>query len=179
MIRHLGIVILLGACASASSGGAPLTVHGCYRFDQAYFTAAVQDSRGEYVGIESTRVVQLTLTLTRIPVGGDKAVQQPFTLRLPELNILPEEARSYAKQSHWAIIGADSIRVSWWNGLFGPSFRLVVRGDSLIGVQSFGSDIASGSTTRGDTVFIHFAEPVWEPATAVRVACPPRSPWRR
>jgi|GEM_PF-5905165 len=175
MIRYLAGLLLLSACVPPMIRSAAPIVPGCYRFDRAYFRTGVEDEAGAFVGIDSTSLVHLTPISKLVPVKAeDEGRRRQFVLRLPELNLLSEDEEAYGTHSHWSFIRADSIRISWWSGLSGPAFRLAVRGDTLVGVQSFGHDIASGSSWDGETLVFHFDDPIWEPAHAVRVSCPQR-----
>jgi hypothetical protein len=69
--------------------------------------------------------------------------------------------RLYLSLSGWKAMPGDSIRLQWLNGLYGPMFRLAVRGNSLVGTFVQSTDVI----TAGEP------PPRARPASAVRVAC--------
>ena len=83
-------------------------------------------------------------------------VHQP---RRPDATRAPGAAGCWRFDQGYFHSGADSVTVSWYNGLSGPTFRLAIRGDFLRGVVRHLSDVAGTPIE-------------WKPASAVRMTCP-------
>ena len=121
-------------CAVAASGASAQTStleRTCYRFDHPYFTA-VGKFPGGPVFSRSTDVLRFRVDSTPLIA--------PHLRRLPLRAVEPMPFvvdsftyHSWMSMSGWRMIGADSAEIIWRNGLYGPVFRMAVRGDSLVG----------------------------------------------
>jgi hypothetical protein len=77
----------------------------------------------------------------------------------PTMQVDSATARRWLRSSYWREVVADSLEIVWRNGLYGPVFRMLVRGDSLRGRVRFTTDIVGG-------------EPPPQDAAAMQVSCP-------
>lgn len=151
--------LLADACASAA--GAPRDTSlargpaGCYRFDAAYFSVIGRDSSTRtVVSLATAELILLESPPPAMPYGQAPYAVRPIPFALDSLT-----SRRWMANSGWMLLPGDSIQVSWRNGLFGPVFRLAVRGDSLQGTVVHTTDVANRPIRRG-------------PAAAVRMRCP-------
>ena len=150
------IPILAFRVHAATQGGAAIS--GCYRFDRPYFNwfnlGAANPRRG---ATDSSAIVRLSSR-------AESRFRHPG---LPGFDIQPmpftedsTTARRWLQFSHWTAVDSNTVEIVWRNGLYGPVFRLVVRGDTLRGQVRFTTDVVG-------------AEPPPEPAMGVRMPCPP------
>lgn len=118
----------------------------CFRFDRAYF------------GYPPARTPIVTLTARRHP--EPRLGPAGYVIELPTLR--PDSAERERRQlySGWAPLYRDSVIVVWRNAFAGHRMRLLVRGDSLVGVDRFLTDDRQRAAARPSRV------------RAVRVACP-------
>lgn len=150
----LGLIsIVVAASAQAQDTAA---VSGCYSFDRAYFQWVGRRPGESAVVTDSTSVIRLS--------SGSEIKHQ--LVRGPVLDVFPipfaadsRTVERWLSPSNWTFENANTVNVVWRNGLYGPVFRLNVRGDTLRGQVRFTTDVAG-------------AEPPPEPALALKVACP-------
>jgi hypothetical protein len=153
--RHLiPALLLVGGGQEMSAQSIPDAV-GCYRFDRPYFTWFEIDGSPRRVTADSTAVLRL-LPDSIITVFGQRA-RALLPVPAPRDTV---ERRRWLQVSNWSQPSADSIRVEWRNGFYGPVFRLSGGSDSLIGTVLQTTDVYGPSPPR------------LEPAHAVRIDCP-------
>lgn len=123
--------MLCGVVASSASAQNATLERSCYRFDQPYFSAV-----GKFAG---GPVFQRTTDTLRFRVDSTPLIS-PRLRRLPLRAVEPipfvVDSFTYHRwmsMSGWHMIGTDSVEIVWRNGLYGPIFRMAVRGDSLVG----------------------------------------------
>ncbi len=158
--RHFLLLALLAgqACASAPAARAPTPVPaGCYRFDSAYFPVIGRHSQtGVLLSLHTRELALLREAPPRDVVRGPQA---PHAVRPIPFEVDTLTRRRWEARSGWTPLGPDSIRLAWHNGLFGPAFRLAVRGDSLRGTVVHTTDVAGPPPPVGM-------------ASATRIPCP-------
>ncbi|HKP74696.1 MAG TPA: hypothetical protein VJT67_04100 [Longimicrobiaceae bacterium] len=136
-MRRLPLVLALAACAAA-----PLHAQepwralvGCWRTERTLFSLDSIPFVGVFADEEGSRSVR----------SGDK-----WNDRLEKM---------------WRMPTPDSVRIRFEHGMYGWTYHLAVRGDSLAGVITSVTDVVvPGSKPRGP-----------EPVRATRVPCPPDS----
>lgn len=153
----LATVLLGQACASAPAAPPARDPAGCYRFDSAYFP--VIGRHPQTGALVSLRTADLALLPASPPPDAAPHPQAPYAVRPIPFTVDTFTARRWAARSGWTPMGPDSVQVTWRNGLFGPVFRLAVRGDSLRGTVVHTTDVVGPPVRRGA-------------AAAIRVSCP-------
>jgi len=139
------VVSLLVAAVSPLGAQGMADSTRCFRFDRAYF------------GYPPHRTPIVALTPLRHP--EPRLGTAGYVIELPTLR--PDSAERERRQlySGWAPLYRDSVIVVWRNAFAGHRMRLMVRDDSLVGVDRFLTDDRQRT-----------ARPAR--ARAVRVACP-------
>ena len=130
----------------------------CYQFDRHYFSWVGRPPEGGAVFRDSTRLIRLTAG----PRPIDRFLRGPSDARAlvpPTMRVDSFATRSWLRSSYWRHVMPDSLEVVWRNGLYGPVFRMGVKGDSLQGRVRFTTDVVGGERPP-------------ERAGAVRAACP-------
>jgi hypothetical protein len=156
------LAILVFACVGCAVGNTEhrasrmYVVEGCYQFDRAYFRWVGLHPAGGKVTIDSARVIRLDSTAHRR--RGTWLPENARVVAVPSMLVDTMSTSRWLSTSYWRATSPDGIELQWYNGLFGPAFRLVVARDSLKGQVSFQTDVAG-------------TEPPPESAFAVRVAC--------
>jgi len=124
-------LILCAVVASGASAQTATLERTCYRFDQPYFVAV-----GRFPGgpVFTRRTDALSFHADSTPLISPRIPRLPMKAVEP----MPFVVDSFTHQqwmsmSGWRMIGADSVEIHWRNGLYGPIFRMAVRGDSLVG----------------------------------------------
>jgi hypothetical protein len=130
---------------------------GCWRFDQDYFSVIGRDPATG--ALLSLRTAELRFLEEPPPAPDVSYPQSRHAVRPIPFEIEGSTRHRWLANSGWEPLGADRVTVRWYNGLFGPDFRLAVRGDTLRGVVRHLSDQAGAPN-----------EPA--PASAVRIGCP-------
>ena len=138
---------------------APVTE--CYRFDQAYFHWIWQP--GRQLVVDSSALIELRPTPMQPAWSLAPGERTPLEVRIP--GMVEDSVLTAMREgaSFWRPLSADSIEVWWYDGLSGPTFRLARRGDSLVGMMEFKTDVG------GEL-------PVRRPAAAARVRCVHETP---
>jgi len=152
---------MLVACAGRAARAPIQPIDRCYRFDHAYFGWPREDSSGRMVADTSAIVELRAQAHPPYPL----VPQRPSVraVAVPLLRGSPVTARVWLEPSYWEPVGADSIIIVWRDGYVGPTFRVQVRGDSLVGRMRWTTDELGRTFT-----------PV--PVSAVRVVCPASAP---
>lgn len=131
MIVIMRVSMLCALLASIATAQSATLERACYRFDQSYFGAV-----GRFPGgpVFNKRTDALRFRVDSSPRIG------PGIRRLPlrAVEPIPFVVDSFTYQrwmsmSGWRTIGTDSVEIVWRNGLYGPVFRMEMRGDSLVG----------------------------------------------
>jgi len=159
------LVVAIAVCSTACSpppgtpsGPSPVrTIAGCYRFDTAEFPVIGRDTSTRAVVSFSTS--ELELLEPSPPPDVVPHAQLPHAVRPIPFGVDPFTVRRWSALSGWRFLSADSVEVTWRNGLFGPVLRLAVRGDSLRGTFEETTDVAGRPPRRRS-------------ASAVRIPCP-------
>jgi hypothetical protein len=140
------VPLLLAAAAAPLAAQDIADSTRCYRFDRAYF------------GYPPHRTAVVALTPRHHP--EPRLGTLGHVIELPTLR--PDSAERERRQlySGWAPLRRDSVIVVWRNAFAGHRMRLLVRGDSLVGIARFLTDDAAAPVVRPGR------------ARAVRVACP-------
>ena len=125
----------------------------CYRFDRSYFNWVGRPPGGGQVFVDSTAVVRLSSS-------KHSELTDAYTLVPPSMVADSFTENDWLRPSSWRFFAPDSIYVVWYNRLYGPVFRLGIRGDTLIGQVRFTTDQIG-------------REPPPERAFAVRIECSP------
>ena len=158
MFIRVGLICLFAAKASAAQK--TTLERTCYRFDRPYFTAV---GRFPADSVFTRRAGMLRFRADSTPAISPRLPRLPMRAVEP----LPFVVDSFTyhrwmSMSGWRMLGADSVEIHWRNGLYGPVFRMAVRGDSLVGQVVQTTD----------------AHPIPEPpprppqrAVAVRISC--------
>ena len=132
-----------------------MTSH-CFQFDRQYFHWGGRPPGGGDYLIDSSAVVRL---LPELHPYTDRAIDPPIRrLLVPSMEVVSRSRRPWEYFSYWQLRDADTVVVSWTNGMHGPVFLMGVRGDTLRGRVRFTTDIVG-------------EEPPPEDAWAVRIAC--------
>lgn len=160
MRRTVRAYLVVFALAWTSAG--PLRAQrtpgpACYRFDRKYFVWVGTARSGGSVVVDSSRIVRLDPAAH--PSRRSYPPANARSVSVPAMKVDSFATQRWLSMSFWRPVHADSIELSWRNGLFGPVFRLAVRSDSLLGRVRFTTDVVG-------------AEPPAQPAAAVRTACP-------
>jgi hypothetical protein len=153
-------LMLIGINHDPAMGQSSADLAGCYQFDRAYFSWVGRRSERSIVVRDSTRFVRLREQAH----PGASAMRITGALQLEPI---PFETDDFTRDqwlgfSHWRLLSSDSVTVVWRNGLYGPVFRMAVRGDTLRGQVRFTTDVIG-------------AEPQSQAAWAVRTECPDAS----
>lgn len=131
-MRIAGRVTAVLLCAAASASAQSTAIAGkCYRFDRPYFTA-VGRFPGEPVFIVRADVLKLRADSTPFTGRGLRRFAMKAVEPMPFV-VDSFTYRRWMSVSGWRMIGSDSVEIEWRNGLYGPVFRMAVRGDSLVG----------------------------------------------
>lgn len=172
-IRGFGSLLVLGmtGCVSAASRvSEPFA--GCYRFSSALFFGTATPNSGQRPRVDSTRVLQLSADSVSGISRWGKPIRRPLAVATPTLKISSQIAADFASHSYWQRVGHDSLLISRGTMLSTHLFRLQVRGDSLVGVQTFSTDVFVGRTVdHGTHKHLFWADPTWTPVFAVRTSC--------
>lgn len=157
IIRVAMLCAVVARIASAQNTNLERT---CYRFDQPYFSAV-----GKFPGGAVFHRITDTLSFR----GDSTPLIAPHLRRLPMRAVEPipfvVDSFTYHRwmsMSGWHMIGADSVEIVWRNGLYGPIFRMALRGDSLVGQFIQTTDARP---------YPEPPPPAPQPARAVRIAC--------
>jgi hypothetical protein len=159
LVRNLVLSLALVGCANRTvAPRAPVRgLAGCWRFDREYFSVI---GRHPATGAPvSVRTADLELLAEAPPPDVFPHDQSKSAVRPIPFVVDTMTHRRWMARSGWDMLGADSVTVSWYNGLYGPIFRLAVTGDSMRGVTRHLSDVV-GTPVK------------WNPAGAVRIDCP-------
>jgi hypothetical protein len=155
-LRVLGVITVCGVTASLASAtpsyAQQAAADACFKFDRSYFHWVGRPPGGGPVLIDSSAVVRLLTT--EAEHGRDR-----YAILPPSMSVDSFATRRWTQSSGWRRLAADSIEVSWYNGLYGPLLRVAQYGDSLRGHVRFRTDVIG-------------AERPSEPASAVRIECP-------
>jgi hypothetical protein len=146
------VIAALTACSDPRSD--PATE--CYRFDQPYFQWIWKPGR-ELV-VDSSALIELRPRAAHLRWTIAPAAPMPMEVRVRYMVVDSALEALQGGMRYWRPITGDSIEIWWYDGLSGPTFRLARRGDSLVGIVDYKTDV-------GD------APPRRRRATAVRVPC--------
>lgn len=157
--RHTRLILVLSAAITASAHAQAAAARaGCYRFDRSYFGWVGRPLTGGGTLIDSASVIRLD-SAAHPQSPGNWVPPDARAVAVPAMSVDSFTVRLWLGVSFWRAVSSDEIEIQWRNGLYGPVFRLAVRGDSLKGSVRFTTDVAG-------------AEPPLERASATRVACP-------
>ena len=134
------------------------SVAACYRFDQSYFTWVGRPPEGGNVFTGSSSVVSLDAA-AHPPAFPDYPPPDARAVHVPTMVVDSFNKARWLGMSFWRPLQADSVELNWINGLYGPVFKLIARGDSLVGRVRFTTDVAG-------------REQKTQAASAMRIACP-------
>jgi len=148
------LIVIAAAVACSDASSTPATE--CYRFDQPYFLWIWKPGRDLLV--DSSAMIELRPTAAHLRWPITPSQPTPMEVRVQYLAVDSALAALQEGTRYWRPITVDSIEIWWHDGLSGPTFRLARRGDSLVGIMDFKTDV-------GD------AFPRRRRATAVRVRC--------
>ena len=158
MIARVAMLFVLAA--SVASAQSATVERSCYRFDQPYFEAVgkfpggpVYHRTADVLSFRADSTPLIAPHLPRLPLRAVEPI--PFVV----------DSFTYHRwmsMSGWHMIGADSVEIVWRNGLYGPVFRMAVRGDSLVGQFIQTTDARP---------YPEPPPPAPQPARAVRIAC--------
>jgi hypothetical protein len=126
-------------------------IPGCYHFSHSYF-GWLSDNP---IRPDSSDVIEL-LADPNTETARSGGV---FGVRVPAMPDVAESARR-RRFSFWQSSAANSIRLEWRNGFYGPVFDLQIQGDSLVGSLEQTTDVRS------------MDPPIRQAARAARVRCP-------
>ena len=129
-----------------------MTSH-CFQFDRQYFHWGGRPPGGGEFLYDSSAVVRLS---PELHPSTDRAPVR--RLLVPSMEVDSRSRRRWESFSYWQLRDADTVVVSWTNGMYGPVFLMEVGGDTLRGRVRFTTDV-------------HGAEPPPEDAWAVRITC--------
>ena len=143
---------------------------GCYRFSDTLFYGSHFDSaRKQEIGTGSAL---LELRAVDAPGSLRKGFPNRRAVRAPAFITSYGVPNSYESHSYWESRPGDSVRIFWGGMMGGESFKLAVRGDSLVGTYTASSDLDGHFIRRGDSAFIAFNPPKVLRINAVQTACP-------